>query len=98
MADSVGGSAPQKTAIITGVGTEKGIGRALAHCFLQRGYRVGGIDLKFHNPEGDAALKQYSGHFAFAKADVAKPEEVSSAVGQILENLGNPQVHVLINW
>ncbi len=60
--------------IITGVGTPKGIGRALAHSFLRAGYSVGGIDLAPRLEPGDETLD--GGPFSYAKADVANADEV----------------------
>src|SRR6476620_5557754 len=42
----------QRTAVITGVGAERGIGRATAHRFARDGWAIVGLDL-----DGDAAEK-----------------------------------------
>ena len=42
----------QRTAVITGVGAERGIGRATAHRFARDGWAVAGLDL-----DGDAPQK-----------------------------------------
>src|SRR6185369_5800552 len=42
----------QRTVIITGVGAERGIGRATAHRFAKDGWAVAGLDL-----DGDASAK-----------------------------------------
>jgi len=60
--------------IITGVGTPKGIGRALAHAFLRAGYCVGGIDLAPRLELSDETLD--GGPFSYAQADVANADEV----------------------
>ena len=45
-------SSTQRTVVITGVGAERGIGRATAHRFARDGWAVAGLDL-----DGDAAAK-----------------------------------------
>src|SRR6476661_3899109 len=68
----------QRTAVITGVGAERGIGRATAHRFARDGWAVVGLDL-----DGDAAeklageLTERYGVPAFGAAvDVANEESV----------------------
>ena len=45
-------SSTQRTVVITGVGAERGIGRATAHRFARDGWAVAGLDL-----DGDASAK-----------------------------------------
>src|SRR6188768_3345766 len=45
-------SSTQRTVVITGVGAERGIGRATAHRFARDGWAVAGFDL-----DGDASAK-----------------------------------------
>ena len=45
-------SSTQRTVVITGVGAERGIGRATAHRFAKDGWAVAGLDL-----DGDASAK-----------------------------------------
>ena len=71
----------QRTVVITGVGAERGIGRATAHRFARDGWAVAGLDL-----DGDAAeklaaeLTERYGVPAFGAAvDVADEESVLAA-------------------
>lgn len=74
-------SSVQRTAVITGVGAERGIGRGIAHRFARDGWAIAGLDL-----DGDAAeklaaeLTERYGVPAFgARVDVADEQSVLAA-------------------
>jgi len=88
----------QRTAVITGVGAERGIGRATAHRFARDGWAVVGVDL-----DGDAAeklaaeLTERYGVPAFGAAvDVASEDSVL-AVRDAVAAAKLPVVGAVIN-
>ncbi len=90
--------APQRTAVITGVGAERGIGRATAHRFARDGWAIAGLDL-----DGDAAeklageLTERYGVPAFgAGVDVASEESVLS-VRDAVRDSSLPTVGAVVN-
>jgi len=89
---------PQRTAVITGVGAERGIGRATAHRFARDGWAIVGLDL-----DGDAAeklateLTERHGVPAFGAAvDVASEESVLS-VRDAVRAANLPTVGAVLN-
>lgn len=88
---------PQRTVIVTGAVSPRGIGRATAHLLASEGWHVGVIDLD----EGDCKalageLAARYGVEAFgAAADVSEEMLVRAAVDQIEDNL--PQIVALAN-
>ncbi|KTR98798.1 SDR family oxidoreductase [Pantoea dispersa] len=84
-----------KTAIITGAGS--GIGSAIATLFAREGARLALFDRDAHNSEALAAqLQQQSGQRCLAcAADVTQPQQVSRAVEQAQQALGD--IDILIN-
>ncbi|MEK5161074.1 3-ketoacyl-ACP reductase [Paenibacillus sp. FSL R5-0527] len=84
-----------KTAIITGAG--KGIGKAAALDLAKEGVKLGllartGADLEALQGE---LKRTYGVDSYYAVADVSNQEEVNSAVGQLIEQLGSADI--LIN-
>ncbi|HZS86249.1 MAG TPA: SDR family NAD(P)-dependent oxidoreductase [Chloroflexota bacterium] len=76
-----------KVALVTG--GANGLGRAIAHAFVDEGARVGILDL-----EKPATLADASRVIAIA-GDVAHPGTASEAVAQLVERWG--QVDILVN-
>ncbi|GIP40497.1 3-ketoacyl-ACP reductase [Paenibacillus sp. J31TS4] len=84
-----------KTAIITGAG--KGIGKAAAEALAKEGVRLGLVARTRADLEAlQGELKtEYGVDVYWATADVASEEEVNSAIGQLIGQLGT--VDILIN-
>ncbi|HEX5565046.1 MAG TPA: 3-ketoacyl-ACP reductase [Sporosarcina sp.] len=83
-----------KVALITGAG--RGIGRATALAFAKEGIHVGLVGRTLENLQRVAEeLKQYDVKVAYAAADVADLESISSAVESIRGELG--PIDILVN-
>ena len=74
-------SSTQRTVVITGVGAERGIGRATAHRFARDGWAVAGLDLDGAAAEKLAVeLTERHGVPAFGgQIDVADEDSVLAA-------------------
>jgi 2-hydroxycyclohexanecarboxyl-CoA dehydrogenase len=86
-------------ALITGAGSERGIGRAIASLYLAAGARVGLVDMDAAGAERNAAvLRHASGRDADATAatgvDVTDPDSVKQAVERIEASLGPTDILV----
>ncbi len=88
----------QRTAVITGVGSLRGIGRATAHRFARDGWAVAGLDL-----DGEAAAKlagelteRYDVPAVGRYVDVADEESVLSA-REAVRNANLPAVGAVLN-
>lgn len=88
----------QKTVILTGAASPRGIGRASAHYLAARGWNVGIIDLDANAAaEGAAEVAQRHGvQAAGAGANVAKQDEAVAAVDELEAKL--PQLVALVNF
>ena len=88
----------QRTAVITGVGAERGIGRATAHRFARDGWAIAGLDLDGQAAEKLASeLTERYGVPAFGAAvDVASEESVLS-VRDAIRAAGLPTVGAVLN-
>jgi 3-oxoacyl-[acyl-carrier protein] reductase len=85
-----------RVALITGAGSERGIGRAIATVFGAAGARLGLVDMDADGAERNAAALKTSGCTTFAVgADVTDPASVRSAVERVESTLG--PVDVLVN-
>jgi NAD(P)-dependent dehydrogenase (short-subunit alcohol dehydrogenase family) len=85
-----------KVALITGAGSERGIGRAIAQLFAAQGAAVGLLDVDLTGAERNAAQLSHDGHrAAAAQADVTDPGSVASALGSLEGALG--PVDILVN-
>lgn len=83
-----------KVALITGAG--RGIGRATALAFAKEGIHVGLVGRTLENLQRVAEeLKQYDVKVAFAAADVAELDSITSAVESIRGELG--PIDILVN-
>jgi NAD(P)-dependent dehydrogenase (short-subunit alcohol dehydrogenase family) len=83
-------------ALITGVAAPSGIGRALAHAFLDAGYYVGAID-SIEAPDLQEDFRKADGKFSFVLADISDESSITSACRQILSQLNGTQINALIN-
>jgi 3-oxoacyl-[acyl-carrier protein] reductase len=81
-----------KTVLVTG--GSRGIGRAIANAFANKGARLA-ILFRSDQDSADAALADFagSGHLAI-KADVADPEQVEKAVNQVIADFGRLDIVV----
>jgi NAD(P)-dependent dehydrogenase (short-subunit alcohol dehydrogenase family) len=86
-----------RVAFITGAGSERGIGRAIATVFGAAGARLGLVDLDAAGAERNAAaLKTASGYTTLGVgADVTDPASVHAAMERVEAALG--PVDVLVN-
>jgi 2-hydroxycyclohexanecarboxyl-CoA dehydrogenase len=88
----------QRTAVITGVGAERGIGRATAHRFARDGWAIVGLDL-----DGDAAeklageLTERYGVPAFGAAVDVADEQSVLAVRDAVKAAGLPIIGAVLN-
>ncbi len=84
-----------KIAIVTG--SSRGIGKAIAECFLKNGATA---VLNGRNPENLARTEKYFselaiGRFISVQADVSKPEEAQKLFAQAMDAFG--RVDILVN-
>jgi 2-hydroxycyclohexanecarboxyl-CoA dehydrogenase len=88
----------QRTAIITGVGAERGIGRGTAHRFARDGWAVVGLDLDGNAAEKLAAElgERYGVPALGRQLDVADEASVTAA-REAVERAGLPPVGAVIN-
>lgn len=80
-----------RTAIVTGAGSERGLGRAIAELFAEEGARVAVVDL-----DGDAAgavAEQIPGAVGY-RCDVTDRGSVERTVSSVTGDLGPPTVLV----
>ncbi|WP_419955520.1 SDR family NAD(P)-dependent oxidoreductase [Neobacillus niacini] len=83
-----------KIAVITGGGS--GIGKATAELFAKEGAFVIITDIHQENGQGTVSeIEQQGGKAAFYLVDVANPEGVESAIGQIIETY--KKIDILFN-
>lgn len=87
---------PRK-AILTGAGSARGIGMATAEMLVDKGWAVGLIDVNEEGLRGNAEKLRAAGapQVAIAACDVSTEDEVTQAVGSILEELGT--IEALLN-
>jgi NAD(P)-dependent dehydrogenase (short-subunit alcohol dehydrogenase family) len=84
-----------RVALITGAGSEHGIGRAIATVFAEAGASVGLVDVDGAGAERNAAALQTGAEALGTGVDVTDPESVKSAVERVEAALG--PVDVLVN-
>src|ERR1700736_934819 len=91
-----------RVALITGAGSERGIGRAIAGVFAAAGASVGLVDMDAAGAERNAAalrtpeLRQAGGGDAFGTGmDVTDPASVRAATDRVEAALG--PVDILVN-
>ena len=76
-----------KVALVTGAG--RGLGRATARIFAERGARVVIVDIETGRGEEAArSIKNDGGEALFVRADVSRPEEVEAAVQSAVDTFG----------
>lgn len=86
-----------RTAVITGAGSRRGIGRATAHALAAAGYHIAVLDLDKEAAE-DAAREVTARHGVQAlglAADVTDADAVDSAIGEVSAAL--PPIGALVN-
>src|SRR3982074_2981136 len=85
-----------RVALITGAGSERGIGRAIATVFAAAGAKVGLVDMYAACAEHNAAELRAAGNQAFGTGgEVTDAESVHAAVARVEAALG--PVDVLVN-
>jgi NAD(P)-dependent dehydrogenase (short-subunit alcohol dehydrogenase family) len=85
-----------KVALITGAGSERGIGRAIATVYAAAGARVGLVDIDAAGAARNAAALAATGARTLGLgADVTDPTSVAAAVAQIEAELG--PIDILVN-
>jgi NAD(P)-dependent dehydrogenase (short-subunit alcohol dehydrogenase family) len=85
-----------RVALVTGGGSEHGIGRAVGHLFASAGAAVALVDLDRAGVERNAEAIRASGGSALATyAEVTDPGSVAEAVTEVVEALG--PVDILVN-
>jgi hypothetical protein len=84
-----------RVALITGAGSEHGIGRAIATAFATAGASVGLVDMDAAGAERNAAALQTGAEALGCGVDVTHPESVRAAVERVEAALG--PVDVLVN-
>ena len=78
-----------KVALITGSGSEEGIGRASALTFAREGAKVVCVDIQQESTEKTAGLVRAQGGTAIAvQADVTDPRAVSRMIKAAVDNFG----------
>ncbi|GKQ39198.1 SDR family NAD(P)-dependent oxidoreductase [Streptomyces sp. A012304] len=86
-----------RTAVITGAGSRRGIGRATAHALAVAGYHIAVLDLDKEAAE-DTAREVAARHGVEAlglAADITEPDAVDAAIGEIEAAL--PPIGALVN-
>ncbi len=78
----------KRVALITGAGSEHGIGRAIATVFAEAGARVGLVDIDAAGAEHNAQQLQGSAEALGCGIDVTNPESVKTAVERVEAALG----------
>lgn len=88
-----------KVALVTGAGSDIGLGWAMTQALLEAGARVAMVDVDFSALEGRAAearqLSGAEGGFTTIVADVTKVEDGARAVATTIDRLGG--LHILVN-
>ncbi len=86
-----------KTAIVTGAGREKGIGRAIAKTLLTQGMNLVMTDMKGLET-AESIISQFPEHVGrvdFVAADVTKEQDVAEAIAYTIRKFGG--LDVLVN-
>lgn len=83
-----------KVCIITGAGSERGLGRATAQLFSEHGARIIVLDIDLAAARNTAKLLKGRGHMAI-KADVTRRADCERATARVLTRFG--RIDVLIN-
>jgi NAD(P)-dependent dehydrogenase (short-subunit alcohol dehydrogenase family) len=78
----------KRVALITGAGSEHGIGRAIATVFAEAGASVGLVDLDAAGAEHNARELQPTAEAFGTGVDVTNPESVQAAVARVEAALG----------
>jgi 2-hydroxycyclohexanecarboxyl-CoA dehydrogenase len=86
----------ERTAIVTGAASARGIGKDLSHRLSEAGWHLGLIDIAPWTPDTTAALRAVArGRLSFASADIASAEDVERAAQQFEAEL--PPVLAVVN-
>jgi NAD(P)-dependent dehydrogenase (short-subunit alcohol dehydrogenase family) len=81
-----------QVAVITGAGSERGIGRAIARLFAEAGARVAALDIDGQGAAETARLLG-SAHRGY-QCDVTQADQVEAVFAQLTEDLGLPSILV----
>ncbi len=85
-----------KTAIITGAGSPRGLGRAIALGMSQQGAKVAVCDVDLEGVEKVAAEIRKNGGEAYAcRVDVTRPDEIAKMTEDLLKRWGH--IDILVN-
>ncbi|GLC59983.1 hypothetical protein PLESTB_001560700 [Pleodorina starrii] len=82
-----------RTAVVSGVARQHGIGRQITRTLLSKGYRVVGCDLA---PEEAPEHKDVAA-YSFVRVDVRRPEDVRALYLHVERLVGGPHLNVLVN-
>jgi NAD(P)-dependent dehydrogenase (short-subunit alcohol dehydrogenase family) len=83
-----------RTAVITGGASPRGLGLAMGKMFAEHGCRIAILDIDGKAAEGAAAKLPGSGHLGLA-CDVTKAAQIAAAVASVMKAFG--QIDVLVN-
>ena len=83
-----------RIAIVTGAGSKRGLGRAIAQLFAEHGARVAVLDLKQSDAADTVSTLAGAGHLAIA-CDVTSWEACVAAVSDVIKSAS--QIDILVN-
>lgn len=85
-----------KVAIVTGVSSEVGIGRAIAGLFAKEGARLALADIdEAGGKQAAESIRQHGGQAVFCRTDISRSDDVERLVKTSTDAFG--AVHILVN-
>lgn len=85
-----------KVAIVTGVSSEVGIGRAIAVLFAREGARLALADIdEAGGKQAAESIRQHGGHAIFCQADISDSQKVERLIKTTVDSFG--AVNILVN-
>ena len=85
-----------RVALVTGTGSQTGMGKAIALALAKEGCDVASVDMDFEGAQKTASEIQAMGRKSAAyKLDVSNSEDVQKVVAQVISDLG--KVDILVN-